>query len=94
VLRLWLRGVLSAAELWLFAYDDAGGSRLPRASPSASIVYELTAEVWQRKYRLITADYGFAEASWEARVTPRVEAFSRVTTAEDARAWLTQSPNP
>jgi len=31
VLRLWLRGTLSAEELWLFAYDDDGGSRLPSA---------------------------------------------------------------
>jgi LmbE family N-acetylglucosaminyl deacetylase len=91
VLRLWLRGELSAAELWLFAYDDDGGSRLPCASASAAIAYELTAEVWQQKYRLITDDYGFAEASWEARVTPRREAFSRVTTAEQGRAWLLQS---
>ena len=93
VLRLWLRGVLSAAELWLFAYDDEGGKRLPSALPSADIVYELSPEVWQRKYQLITAVYGFGEASWEARVTPRKEAFSRVTTAEQARAWLEQARN-
>jgi LmbE family N-acetylglucosaminyl deacetylase len=90
VLRLWLRGTLSARELWLFAYDDDAGSRLPRARADAQLVYELAADVWQRKYRLITEDYGFAEASWEARLTPRTEAFFRITTAERARAWLEQ----
>lgn len=94
VLRLWLRGTLSAAELWLFAYDDDGGSRLPSAITTANIVYELSAEVWQQKHRLLTEEYGFAETSWEARVTPRTEAFFRVTTAERARAWLGKRRNP
>jgi LmbE family N-acetylglucosaminyl deacetylase len=91
VLRLWLRGELSAAELWLFAYDDEGGSRLPRAIDSADIVRELSPEVWQHKRRLITQVYGFAETSWEARVTPRSEGFFLVKTAETARAWLEQA---
>lgn len=90
VLRLWLRGTLSAPEVWLFAYDDHGGSRLPSAIASADILFELPREVWQRKQRLITEDYGFAEASWEARVTPRCEGFFRVTTTEQATSWLEQ----
>jgi LmbE family N-acetylglucosaminyl deacetylase len=90
VLRLWLRGTLSAPELRLFAYDDDGGSRLPRALANADIVFELPLEVWERKHCLITQDYGFAEASWEARATPRSEGFFRVTTAEGATAWLEQ----
>ena len=91
VLRLWLRGTLSAAEIWLFAYNDEGGSQLPCAIPRADIVYELSEEVWRRKRRLITEEYGFADVSWEARVTPRTEAFSRVANAERARAWLEQA---
>lgn len=90
VLRLWLAGTLSAPELWLFAYDDDGGSRLPSALPSADIHHELSPEVWQEKYRAITDCYGFAQASWEARVTPRSEAFFRITTAGQAAAWLEQ----
>ena len=94
VLRLWLRGSLSAPQLWLFAYGDDGGRQLPQANATADIVYELSNEVWQRKHRLITQEYGFAEASWEARVTPRIEAFTRITTAEHARAWLEQPRSP
>ncbi len=90
VLRLWLRGTLSAAELWLFAYDDAGGTQLPRALANADITFELSLDVWERKYRLVTQEYGFAAASWEARATPRSEGFFRVTTAEHATAWLEQ----
>jgi LmbE family N-acetylglucosaminyl deacetylase len=88
VLGLWLRGTLSAAELWLFAYDDQGGSQLPRALENADIRFELSTEVWERKHRLITHEYGFAEASWEARATPRTEGFFRVTTSERAAVWL------
>jgi len=94
VLRLWLRGTLSAAELWLFAYDDDGGSCLPRALASADIVRELPVAVWQSKRRLITEEYGFAEASWEARSTPQREGFFRITTPERARAWLEQVRAP
>jgi len=94
VLRLWLRGALTAPELWLFAYDDEGGSRLPRAIPNADIVRELPNDLWQRKHRLITGDYGFDPGSWEARVTPTSEGFFRVTSAEHARAWLEQPLNP
>ena len=94
VLRLWLRGSLSAAELWLFAYDDNAGIRLPRALANADIVFELPLEVWAQKHRMITQDYGFPEASWEARTTPRSEGFFRVTTAERAAAWLEQRRSP
>jgi LmbE family N-acetylglucosaminyl deacetylase len=94
VLRLWQRGTLTATELWLFAYDDEGGGRLPRAIADADIVRELPHALWQRKHRLITEGYGFEPGSWEARVTPSREAFHRVTTAEQARAWLEQPLNP
>jgi LmbE family N-acetylglucosaminyl deacetylase len=94
VLRLWLRGALCAPEVWLFAYDDAGGSRLPLVRADADIVRELSAEQWAHKYRLITQEYGFSEASWEARVTPRREGFCRITTPERARAWLEAPPKP
>jgi LmbE family N-acetylglucosaminyl deacetylase len=94
VLRSWLRGTLSAAELWLFAYDDEGGSRLPRALANADIVRELSNELWHRKYRLITRDYGFDPGSWEARVTPSVEGFFRVNTTDRARAWLEHPQSP
>jgi len=94
VLRLWLRGTLAAAELWLFAYDDEGGSRLPRVIANADIVRQLPHDLWQRKHRLITEDYGFDPSSWEARVTPPSEGFFRVTTAEHARAWLAQPHTP
>ena len=90
VLRLWLRGTLSAPELWLFAYDDDSGSRLPCAMASADIVFDLPLEVWEQKHRLITQDYCFTEESWEARTTPRSEGFFRVTTAERATEWLEQ----
>ncbi len=93
VLRLWARGVLSAPELWLFAYDDDARQRLPSALANADIITELSAEVWQQKYDVMTGCYGFAAASWEARVTPRTEAFFRVTTPEQAAVWLQQTRN-
>lgn len=90
VLRLWLSGTLSASELWLFAYDDQAGRTLPSALGSADISCQLPVEVWQQKRSLIIRDYGFSESSWEARVTPRTEAFFRVTTSAHALTWLDQ----
>ncbi|MDR3671494.1 MAG: hypothetical protein P4L36_11655 [Holophaga sp.] len=69
------QGRLVAAGLWQFAYEDQGGAGLPRPKPDASISLPLSAELWARKYALITEVYGFQPASWEARAAPRTEAF-------------------
>ena len=94
VLRLWLAGEISAPELWLFAYEDGGGRHLPCAIESADIRVELPLDIWQRKSNLVTEVYGFAEDSWEARVTPRREAFHRVQNQREASAWLTPKYAP
>jgi len=94
VLRLWLAGRLSAPEVWLFAYDDDGGKCLPHALDSADIARDLSPEIWAEKLRLVTEVYGFSKESWEARVTPRKEAFFRVKTQADASAWLTPKFSP
>jgi hypothetical protein len=94
VLRLWASERLHAPELWLFAYEDGGGAYLPRAIANADVVRQLPEAVWQRKRRLITERYGFAESSWEARVTPQQEAFHRLTSAGDAEVWLSRKPEP
>lgn len=91
VLQLWLRGTLSASEIWLFAYDDDRGRRLPSALANADITLELPCEVWQKKHRLITDCYGFTSTSWEARATPRTEAFFRITDHERARTFLARA---
>lgn len=88
VLRLWERGKLSASELWLFAYEDGAGQYLPRAILAADRVTELPSEVWARKRQLVVEGYGFAEASWEARVTPRNEAFFCLSSPSEAAGWL------
>ncbi len=88
VLRLWLSKRLLAPELWLFAYEDGGRAHLPRARADASLVRELSHEVWQRKRALITERYGFDSDSWEARVTPQREAFHCLSTPAEAEAWL------
>lgn len=75
VSALWRAGRLSAPELWLFAYEDGNRTHLPRVAPGADRVDVLPAEVWQEKYRIITAWYNFAPESWEARTTPHVEGF-------------------
>ncbi len=93
-LRLWASERLSMRELWLFAYEDGARAYLPRAIPSADLVHELSPEVWRHKYRLVTEQYGFAPDSWEARVTPRSEAFFVLKSPTDARAWLNRSPEP
>jgi LmbE family N-acetylglucosaminyl deacetylase len=91
-LRLWASERLTGRELWLFAYEDGARAYLPRAIANADLVHELSPEVWQRKYRLVTEQYGFAPDSWEARATPRHEAFFVLESPADARAWLNRSP--
>lgn len=77
VTQLWHDGQIDAAELWNFAYEDGGGRYLPKAIPASDLYFVLTDNTWQKKYELITTGYNFSKDSWEARVTPRAEAFSR-----------------
>jgi len=87
VMGLWQRGALSARELWLFAYEDGGRAYEPRAREDADVTVALPAEIWQVKYCIIHELYGFSDESWEARITPRVEAFWRFTTLNALYFW-------
>jgi LmbE family N-acetylglucosaminyl deacetylase len=66
---------LRVGEVWMFAYDDKGGKRLPQPLADADVYVRLPQEVWEQKHRIITDVYGFADSSFEARTTPKDEAF-------------------
>jgi LmbE family N-acetylglucosaminyl deacetylase len=80
VLTLWRAGRLKAEQIWHFAYEDGGGKYLPRAVQDADLKTPLSDEIWQRKYQILTEIYGFGADSFEARTTPREEAFWRPQT--------------
>ncbi len=79
VTALWRAGTLRAGALWHFAYEDGGRAYLPRPAAEADWRCVLPETIWMAKYRLIQGLYGFAPESWEARTTPREEAFRRVS---------------
>lgn len=79
VLNLWQTGQLSASELWTFAYEDGNKKYYPLAIQGASIYATLDQTIWQTKNKLITETYGFEKDSWEAKTTPRAEAFWKFT---------------
>jgi hypothetical protein len=90
VTHLWVAGELAAGALWLFAYGDAAGRCLPRARPDAHRRDELDRPTWQRKHDIITKVYGFAPDSFEARTTPRVEAFWCFESPGALQKWLAE----
>lgn len=90
VIMLWHTGKLSAEELWTFAYEDGRRQYLPKPIKNAHLYYVLPEDLWQRKHSIITGTYGFHEAGFEARTTPRAEAFWQFTDSADARQWLDQ----
>ena len=59
----------------MFAYEDGGRQYLPRPRTRRPRPHAPARRLWREKYRLITEIYGFAPDSWEARTTPREEAF-------------------
>jgi LmbE family N-acetylglucosaminyl deacetylase len=77
VMRLWKTGELNAGQVWAFAYEDGGQKYLPRADKGADLQVKLPDMIWRKKYDIITKIYGFAEDSFEAKTTPRLEAFWR-----------------
>jgi LmbE family N-acetylglucosaminyl deacetylase len=89
VAALWEKGRLfRSSELWLFAYEDGGRQYLPRAIENAHLCMTLPEKLWQTKYQLVTKTYGFGPESWEARVTPRIEAFWRFISSATLNRWL------
>jgi len=75
VLDLWHSNKIYANQLWTFAYEDGKGRYLPKAIDEADFLIELNDEIWQKKYNIITGIYGFDKNSFEAKTTPRKEAF-------------------
>jgi len=75
VASLWQNEKLFCKEMWRFAYEDNDGKYLPRAVKEADLKIKLSKEIWQKKYKVITEVYGFGSDSFEARTTPRYEAF-------------------
>jgi LmbE family N-acetylglucosaminyl deacetylase len=90
IISLWHAGKIQAAELWTFAYQDGEKRYLPRPIKSAHIYRVLPGEIWKQKYDLITKTYGFDEDGFEAKTTPRAEAYWRFTNSKDAQEWLSK----
>ncbi len=75
VFNLWNSDRLHAKQVWSFAYEDGDKKYLPRAERNADYPVELPERIWQQKYQIVTDLYGFDKDSFEARTTPRREAF-------------------
>ncbi len=75
VKALWESRGLFAKELWMFAYEDGDGEHLPRAIDEADVKIRLPDEIWHKKYDIITNVYGFNPDGFEAKTTPKEEAF-------------------
>ena len=88
VISLWREGRIRTNELWVFAYQDGEKRHLPQPVKSAHIYYELSGDIWKQKYDLITKIYGFDETGFEAKTTPKVEAFWRFMDPIEAQRWL------
>jgi LmbE family N-acetylglucosaminyl deacetylase len=82
VLALCETSTLHAEQLWTFAYEDGNKKYLPRPIQDADIYIKLSDEIWQKKYEIITDIYGFSSDSFEAKTTPREEAFWLFGTAQ------------
>jgi LmbE family N-acetylglucosaminyl deacetylase len=93
VLSLWQSGKISASELRTFAYEDGNRQYLPKPVANADICRTLTKHIWLRKYSIITDTYGFSPDSWEAKTTPKKEAFWHFSDSYLANVWLAQSKN-
>jgi LmbE family N-acetylglucosaminyl deacetylase len=93
VLSLWQSGKISATELRTFAYEDGNRQYLPQPIANADICRTLTKHIWLRKYSIITDTYGFSPDSWEAKTTPKKEAFWHFSDSYLANVWLAQSKN-
>ena len=81
VLKLWNSDRLQTEQIWSFAYEDGDKKYLPRPYPDTDLNIKLPDKIWQQKFKIITQIYGFSEDSFEARTTPKQEAFWRFRAA-------------
>ncbi|PRY98256.1 GlcNAc-PI de-N-acetylase [Marinilabilia salmonicolor] len=88
VIKLWHTNKIAANCFWAFAYDDGNKEYLPRAIEKAPIITNLSAQIWKKKHKIITATYGFDNNSWEAQTTPKTEAFWQFGNPSEATNWL------
>jgi len=93
VIKLWEDKVISAKELWIFAYEDGNKRYFPLAVENATSYQLLPNRIWQRKFDIITEIYGFEKDSWEAETTPKAEAFWKFTDPEEAKVRLKKFEN-
>jgi len=82
VITLWNKGKIATNKLWAFAYEDGNKNYFPKAIENTPYRETLKKEIWNKKYNLITETYGFEKNSWEAKTTPKTEAF-----------WVFNNPN-
>ena len=88
VIKLWNSNRIATSEYWAFAYEDGDKQYLPRPDENASINTILKKNIWQKKYEIVTETYGFEINGWEAKTTPKTEAFWQFTKPSDALKWL------
>jgi LmbE family N-acetylglucosaminyl deacetylase len=93
VLSLFGKGGLIARELWMFAYEDGGGKYYPHPIDNADMVISLPEKIWDKKFKIIRDIYGFSLESWEAKTTPKKEAFWCFKSVNEVRAKLIAGSN-
>jgi LmbE family N-acetylglucosaminyl deacetylase len=75
VLSLLEKRKLIAREFWMFAYEDGGGKYYPRPIKEADTLITLPEKIWDKKFKIIKDIYCFPLEGWEAKTTPKTEAF-------------------
>jgi LmbE family N-acetylglucosaminyl deacetylase len=88
VIELWSEQKIFTDELWTFAFEDGYKKHYPQAIKAANIHQTLPKSIWKEKYRIITEVYGFEKTGFEAKTTPREEAFWKFDDRIDAQKWL------
>ncbi|MBO0329713.1 PIG-L deacetylase family protein [[Muricauda] lutisoli] len=88
VIELWSEQKISTDELWTFAFEDGYKKYYPQAIKTANIHQTLPKSIWKEKYRIITEVYEFEKTGFEAKTTPREEAFWIFDDRIDAQKWL------
>ena len=90
IIELWSEQKIATKQLWTFAFEDGNKKYYPQVIKGANIHQKLSQNIWKEKYRIITEVYGFQETGFEAKTTPKIEAFWKFTSPKKAQKWLAQ----
>ena len=87
ITKMWEHGEITTRRLWVFAYEDNGGLRLPMAIDTSDRYICLSNEIYKEKKEILQEIYRFSFGSYVVKACLAEEAFYCFANRTALRDW-------